>query len=125
MAHVDFARTAFSMGIDEASYCIERSGALSTPGYYFGAFRGPYVESFDDLSTSHLVVQVQDPRDCIASTYFAFRYSYSLPEGRRSSNDVRKRSTGFRRLKRANMCKGWQSSRSSLLWTRGWRTAAD
>lgn len=79
MVHVDFARTAFSMGVDEARYCIERSGVLCTPGYYFGAFRGPYVESFGDLSMSRLVVQVRDPRDCIVSMYFAFRYSHSLP----------------------------------------------
>jgi Sulfotransferase domain len=79
MVHVDFARTAFSMGVDEGPYCIERAGALCTPGYYFGAFRGPYVKSFGDLSTSRLVVQVRDPRDCIVSMYFAFRYSHSLP----------------------------------------------
>lgn len=79
MVHVDFARTAFSMGVDVASYCMERSGLLSTPGYYFGAFRGPYVEGFGDLSTSRLVVQVRDPRDCIVSMYFALRYSHSLP----------------------------------------------
>ncbi len=79
MVHVDFARMAFSMGVDEAPYCIEHSGVLCTPGYYFGAFRGPYVEGFGDLSTSRLVVQVRDPRDCIVSMYFAFRYSHSLP----------------------------------------------
>jgi len=79
MVHVDFERTAFSIGVYEAPYCIERSGLLSTPGYYFGAFRGPYVESFGNLSTSRLVVQVRDPRDCIVSMYFAFRYSHSLP----------------------------------------------
>ncbi len=79
MVHVDFARTAFSMGLDDAPYCIERSGLLCTPGYYFGAFRSPYVESFGDLSSSRLVVQVRDPRDCIVSMYFAFRYSHSLP----------------------------------------------
>ena len=48
LVHIDFARTAFSMGLDEAPYCIERSGLLCTRGYYFGAFRGPYVESFGD-----------------------------------------------------------------------------
>lgn len=81
MVPVDFARTAFAMGVDEARYCTERSHLLSTPGYYFGAFRGPYVQYFGDLSASRLVVQVRDPRDCIISLYFSVRYSHGLPGG--------------------------------------------
>ncbi len=79
LVHIDFAKTAFRKSAFEADYCIERSPLLSMPGYYFGAFRGPYVESFADLSKNRLVVQVRDPRDCIVSLYFSFRYSHPLP----------------------------------------------
>ena len=79
MPHIDFARYAFDSGIKEGDYCVSKAHLLSTPGYYFGAFRGPYLDKFDDLSKNRLIIQVRDPRDCIVSLYFSYKYSHSKP----------------------------------------------
>ena len=77
--HVDFAAESFRNGVPEGPYCVERSQVLSTPGYFFGAFRGTYVQNFDDLSAARLIIQVRDPRDCIVSMYFSLLYSHPQP----------------------------------------------
>ncbi len=79
MVHVDFAFDAFQKGIKEWEYCVSKSHLFSTPGYYFGAFRGPYIDKFEDLSANRIVVQVRDPRDCIVSLYYSYKYSHGEP----------------------------------------------
>lgn len=79
MVHVDFAGEAFNSGTKEWEHCVSKSHLFSTPGYYFGAFRGPYVDKFEDLSKNRIVVQVRDPRDCIVSLYYSYKFSHGAP----------------------------------------------
>lgn len=79
MVHVDFAGEAFQNGVKEWEYCVSKSHLFSTQGYYFGAFRGPYIDKFGDLSANRIVVQVRDPRDCIVSLYYSYKYSHGAP----------------------------------------------
>ena len=79
IVHVDFAGEAFRQGLKEWEFCVARSHLFSTPGYYFGAFRGPYIDKFGDLSRNRIIVQVRDPRDCIVSLYYSYRYSHAAP----------------------------------------------
>ncbi len=76
---VDFAGEAFRSGIKEWQYCVDRSPLFSRKGYYFGAFRGPYVDKFADLSQNRLLIQVRDPRDCIVSLYYSYKFSHGAP----------------------------------------------
>lgn len=79
MVHIDFAGEAFNAGAKEWEYCVSKSHLFATPGYYFGAFRGPYVDKFESLSANNIVVQVRDPRDCIVSLYYSYKYSHGSP----------------------------------------------
>ncbi len=77
--HIDFAGEAFNSGVKEWDYCVNRSHLFSQQGYYFGAFRGPYVDKFEDLSNNKIVIQVRDPRDCIVSLYYSYMFSHAEP----------------------------------------------
>ena len=85
MVHVDFAREAFDRGAKEWDYCSSKFNLLTTPGHYFGAFRVPgyffgnYVDVLGDLTASRIVVQVRDPRDCIISLFYSYKYSHGSP----------------------------------------------
>lgn len=79
MPHVDFAGEAFGRGLIEWEYCVERSRHLATPGYFFGAFRGPYLDKLGDIGGSRAIAQVRDPRDCIVSLYFSYKFSHAKP----------------------------------------------
>ncbi len=79
MTHVDFAGEAYTQGVKEWEYCVNRSHLFSRPGYYFGAFRGPYIDKFEDLSSNRIVVQIRDPRDCIVSLYYSYKFSHGSP----------------------------------------------
>ena len=79
ITHVDFAREAYTQGVKEWEYCVFKSHLFSTPGYYFGAFRGPYINKFEDLHANRIVVQVRDPRDCIVSLYYSYKFSHGKP----------------------------------------------
>lgn len=76
---VDFAGEAFREGVKEWQYCVDKSPLLRERGYYFGAFRGPYVDKFADLSQNRILMQVRDPRDCIVSLYYSYRFSHGAP----------------------------------------------
>jgi hypothetical protein len=76
---VDFAGEAFRGGVKEWKYCVDKSPLFRERGYYFGAFRGPYVDKFADLSQNRILMQVRDPRDCIVSLYYSYRYSHGAP----------------------------------------------
>jgi len=92
MPHVDFAGEAFRKGLVEWEYCVERSGLLAVPGYFFGAFRGPYLDKIADTGESRVVAQVRDPRDCIVSLYFSYKFSHAKPgrgEQRNKFSEVR------------------------------------
>ncbi len=75
-----FAEDAKSLGLLENEFCIQHAGLLSTPGYYFGPFRGIYVGEMGGFSENRLIVQVRDPRDCICSNYFSISKSHVLPK---------------------------------------------
>ena len=79
MVHVDFAGEAFTSGTKEWEYCASKSHLFSTSGYYFGAFRGPYIDKFESLKDNKIVVQVRDPRDCIVSLYYSYKFSHGAP----------------------------------------------
>jgi len=79
LVHVNFATNAFDLGVREQPYCAERVHLLRTPGYYFGAFRQTTSDWFGDLSSNRLIFQIRDPRDCIVSLYFSYRYSHPEP----------------------------------------------
>ena len=79
LTHVDFAGEAFNNGTKEWEHCVSKSHLFSTPGYYFGAFRGPYIDKFESLSDNRIVVQVRDPRDCIVSLYYSYKFSHGAP----------------------------------------------
>src|SRR3546814_6832035 len=71
---VDFAGQAFDGGVKEWKYCVDKSTLFRERGYYFGAFRGPYIDKFADLLQNRVLMQVRDPRDCIVSLYYSYRF---------------------------------------------------
>ncbi len=79
MRHVDFAGEAFARGLIEWEYCVEGSQYLDVPGYFFGAFRGPYLDKLKDFRQSRVIAQIRDPRDCIVSLYFSYKFSHAKP----------------------------------------------
>lgn len=79
MPRINLANEAFRVGQSEAEHCVAESHLFARPGYFFGPFRGPYVERFPDLSANKIILQVRDPRDCIVSFFFSIAYSHRVP----------------------------------------------
>lgn len=76
----NIAEAAKKNGFTEAEYCINNANLLSTPGYYFGPYRGLYVSEMGSFSQNRIIVQIRDPRDCICSNYYSMAKSHVLPK---------------------------------------------
>jgi Sulfotransferase domain len=88
---LDPATVAFELGLELTAFIAGQAAQLCQPHYFYGPFRGGAVCLIGQISPARPIIHIRDPRDCVVSLYYSWRYSHPVPSGEEAGEFLRVR----------------------------------